>query len=92
MAVACAGYRIPSGTGHHRNTLEAVRAAIPSGRAFADYFDDCRRKRNRIDYEYARVATETEAKEMLSKAREFEQLVEEWIAAQHPEFRQGKKV
>lgn len=87
MAVACAGYRVSSGSGHHQNTLEAVRSAAPASAAYADYFDACRRKRNRIDYEYAYVATENEATELLGKAREFQQLVEKWIASRHPDFK-----
>jgi hypothetical protein len=66
----------------------------PSGRAmgksvdpFSDYFDRCRRKRNVIDYDDAHVATETEAKEILAKATEFAEMVEQWIAKTHPSLK-----
>lgn len=61
MAIACAGYRVTAGAGHHRISFEAVRLAV--GKAadqHGDYFDRCRRKRNIIDYDDANVATETE--------------------------------
>jgi hypothetical protein len=87
MAIACAGYRVSSGSGHHRNTLEAAAVTMGEAGPYADYFDACRRKRNRIDYDYAYVATDSEAEEILAKAREFEQIVETWIGRQHPEFK-----
>ena len=72
MAIACAGYRITAKTGHHKVTLEAITLAVGSAaRAYADYFETCRRKRNVIDYTRSHVATDTEAGEILSQAREF---------------------
>jgi hypothetical protein len=50
----------------------------------SDYFGRCRRKRNVIDYDDAFVATETEATEILTKAKEFAEAVEHWIAKNHP--------
>jgi len=51
-----------------------------------DYFETCRRKRNQIDYTQSHVATDTEAKEILTKAKEFYELVEAWIAKHHPKL------
>ncbi len=85
MAIACAGYRVTTGAGHHRISFEAVKLAIgKSADSYADYFDRCRRKRNVIDYDDANVATETEAQELVAKAKEFGDLVEQWIAQNHP--------
>ena len=85
MAVACAGYRSTSQIGHHKISLESARLALGSPAAkFADYFETCRRKRNRIDYSHSHVATETEAKEIVKKASEFYELVEAWIAGRDP--------
>jgi hypothetical protein len=81
MAITCSGYRVTVGLGHHQKTFEAAKAALgKTGEPYADYFETCRRKRNLIDYDAAEVATETEADELLEKAREFQALVEEWIA------------
>ena len=83
MAIACAGYRVV-GAGHHRISFDVVKLAI--GKAadqYRDYFDRCRRKRNVIDYDDAFVATETEATEILTKAKEFAEVVEQWIAKNH---------
>jgi hypothetical protein len=88
MAIACSGYRVTLGLGHHRKTFEAAKAALgKTGERYADYFETCRRKRNLIDYDAAEVATETEADELLEKAREFQALVEKWIEKNHPTFK-----
>src|SRR5580693_2634617 len=76
MAIACAGYRVTTGAGHHRISLECIEPAMgTAANPFADYFDRCRRKRNTIDYDDAFVATETEAEESLMRANEFVEMV-----------------
>lgn len=89
MALACAGYRVSSGAGHHLKTFEAIKTAIGTNEAenLTDYFDLCRRKRNNIDYDSAEVVSETEATELLEKAREFQTLVEEWIENNYPTYK-----
>jgi uncharacterized protein (UPF0332 family) len=88
MAIACAGYRVTTGAGHHKISLECIVLALgPAANPAADYFDRCRRKRNTIDYDNAFVATETEAEEILLKANEFVEMVEQWIAIKHPTLR-----
>jgi uncharacterized protein (UPF0332 family) len=87
MAIVCAGYRVTSGAGHHQKTFEAVKAALgKTSEPLADYFDTCRRKRNLIDYDASEVVTDTEAEELLEKAKEFQEMVEAWIAKHHPSF------
>ncbi len=84
MVIACAGYRVV-GQGHHQTTFEALELAMgPSIAASGSYFDTCRRKRNQVEYDMANVATETEAEELLRQAQQFGQLVEAWIAQNHP--------
>ena len=63
--------------------LAIGKAAAP----YSDYFDRCRRKRNVIDYDDAFVATETEANEIVAKAKEFIEIVEQWIAKNHPSMK-----
>ena len=88
MAIACAGYRVGTTAGHHRISFESLRLALgQAADPYSDYFDKCRRKRNTIDYDYALVATETEAQEIVANAREFLDVVEHWISAKHPSFR-----
>jgi hypothetical protein len=86
MVIACAGYRI-GGPGHHRYSLAVLPLAL--GEAVEDlarYFDVCRRKRNTIDYDLACTASETEADELITKAKEFNAYVERWIAENRPDL------
>jgi len=88
MAIACAGYRVTTGAGHHKISFESIRLAMGSSvNSFADYSDRCRRKRNTIEYDYGFVATETEAQEIVQKAKEFIEVVDHWIGAKHPAFK-----
>jgi uncharacterized protein (UPF0332 family) len=87
-AIACAGYRVTTGAGHHKISFESLTLAMGAAvDEYADYFDRCRRKRNTIDYDYAFVATETEAQEIVQKANEFFVAVERWIATKYPKFK-----
>lgn len=87
LAIACAGYRVSAGPAQHRTTFQAVRIVLDKNTdALISYFDICRRKRNRIDYDQAEVASETEVEDLLVKTREFQDLVEGWVRRNHPEF------
>ncbi len=57
-----------------------------SAQVLTDYFDTCRRKRNNIDYDTAEVVSESEASDLLEKAREFKALIEVWIAQNYPTY------
>ena len=89
MAIACAGFRISIGGGHHQKTFEAVKMALDSAEAeaLADYFDTCRRKLNSIDYDGSEIVSETEAEELLEKAKEFRTIIEEWIEKNHAAYK-----
>jgi uncharacterized protein (UPF0332 family) len=80
------GYRT-SGVGHHRTTfgfLKGISAAEFGD--LADYFDDCRRKRNRADYVGVGYVSETEARLLVEEARGFAEIARSWIQGQHPEL------
>ncbi|MBI1901941.1 MAG: hypothetical protein HYS13_12625 [Planctomycetia bacterium] len=86
MAIACAGYRVTAKQ-HHEVTLRVVKFAL--GRTadpYSAYFESCRRKRNKLDYDAAGVISETESEELVEKVNEFCRLVERWIAKHHPSF------
>jgi hypothetical protein len=83
MAIACAGYRV-IGQGHHQVSFEAAELAVgASVSTLAAYFELCRRKRNTLDYDVANVVSDTEAAEVLEKAKEYKHEIEAWIAANH---------
>ena len=85
MAIACAGYRAVAKQGHHQVGFAAAELAVgPDIAGLIAYFETCRRKRNQLDYDAANIVSDTEAAEILEKAREFKQEVEDWIAKNHP--------
>jgi len=87
MAIACAGYRVGAVPGHHALTFEAAALALGSqAKPLLDYFEGCRRKRNVIDYTGVRIATATEAAEVLLHVTEFRKMVEAWIKTKHPQL------
>jgi len=88
IVLACAGYRVSSSMpGHHQTTIEAAGLVLgPPGNYITDYFETCRRMRNVIDYDYAEVATPSQAKELLEKVAEFQEVAEGWIVKHHPKY------
>jgi hypothetical protein len=88
MAIAYAGYRVTAKTGHHKISLDCITLALgAASEEYAHYFETCRRKRNVIEYNRSKVATETEAKEILVKATEFCAFVEAWIDSTLPKLK-----
>lgn len=90
ICIACSGYRVTARAGHHAITFEGAHLAVGTKiSALTDYFDVCRRKRNVIDYDNSSVATETEAQELLRKAKQFYLLVEKWVTVNHVTWKAG---
>jgi hypothetical protein len=86
IAIACAGYRV-SGLGAHQTSFEAAELSMGTDvSALTLYFETCRRKRNTLDYDVANIISDGEATEILQKVKEFRQVVEAWIAENHPQY------
>jgi hypothetical protein len=82
VIVRASGYRA-RGQGHHHTILTALGELVAEKKELADYFNDCRDKRNTAAYEEPDQATEADADELLDRAREFRAFAEEWIRANH---------
>ncbi len=81
------GYRSHM-SGHHSTVFEFLREVMGEESAsLADYFDDCRRKRNRADYVGVGGITLTEVEDLLKEARTFASWARAWIAEHHPELK-----
>jgi hypothetical protein len=84
IALHAAGYRA-AGAGHHWATFHVLPEVIGGqelGRA--DYFDNCRSKRNVTDYDRAGEISESEADELLAEARLFREDLLVWLSKNHP--------
>jgi hypothetical protein len=86
--LACAGYRVSASLpGHHQTAFEAAGIALGlPGNRLTDFFETCRRKRNVIDYDYAEVATPSQAEELLEKVGDYQELIVKWIAKHHAKY------
>lgn len=80
------GYRAAS-VGHHWTTFEFLKAVSADEFGdLADYFDDCRRKRNWTDYVGVGGISDTEARDLLAETRMFAESARAWIRDRHPEL------
>jgi len=85
VAIRAAGYRVKQFGGLHYNTFLALPAAIGTAHdTLAIYFDGCRQSRNDLSYGAASVVSESDAEELIEKAKELRGLVRDWIRRNHP--------
>jgi hypothetical protein len=72
---------------HHEMTFEALhRLAIPEVSDRARYYDDCRRKRARLEYDSAGDVSDAEAADLRKEAGRFAPAVRSWLTTAHPEL------
>lgn len=86
MLLHASGYRAENTLQHYR-TVHALPVILGDTRKLdADYLDTCRKKRNTIDYDMAGVASEKEAAELQTFARQLRVDVLTWLKANHPQL------
>lgn len=75
-AIRRRGYRVSGKIGHHRITFEVAGIILGSKSTFyMDFFDLCRRKRNKVDYDLADVVSESEVEELIEMVKRFQEFV-----------------
>ena len=80
------GYR-PSRELQHYRTLAALPEILgDTKKADAEYLDDCRKKRNIVEYDYVGGASESDADELIGFVKQFREEVIIWLKKRHPEF------
>ena len=80
------GYRT-KGEAHHYHTFEFLREALGSKYAdLIDYFDACRSKRNRTDYDAIGGISETAVAELIGEANKFYKFTKDWISKKYPQY------
>ena len=80
------GYR-PSHGSHHYRTIQALPLILGGGKKEdAEYLNACRMKRNKAEYDYAGVATDKDADELLAFTKGFKDVVEEWLEQKYPDL------
>lgn len=76
---------------HHELTFDALyRLGIPGLSDQARYYDDCRRKRARLEYDSAGDVSELEARDLATEAARLDKAVRRWLASAHPEHKRRR--
>jgi hypothetical protein len=80
------GYRASRELQHYR-TLAALPEILGEARkSDAEYLDDCRKKRNIVEYDYVGGASESDANELIRFVKEFREEVITWLKKTRPEL------
>jgi len=86
ILLSAEGYR-PSHELQHYRTLAALPEILGEAKkADAEYLDDCRKKRNIVEYDYVGGASESDADELIVFVKEFRDEVISWLKKNHPEL------
>lgn len=86
ILLSAEGYR-PSHELQHYRTLAALPEILGETRKLdAKYLDDCRKKRNIVEYDYVGGASESDADELIGFVKEFRDEVIAWLKKNHPEL------
>ena len=86
ILLAAEGYRSSHDSQHYR-TLAALSEILGEAKkADAEYLDDCRKKRNIIEYDSVGGESESDADELIKFVKEFRGEVIAWLRKRHPEL------
>jgi hypothetical protein len=84
VLLAAEGYRLSHELQHYR-TLAALPEILGNARkADARYLDDCRKKRNIVEYDYTGGASASDADELIAFVKKFKDEVITWLQKHHP--------
>jgi uncharacterized protein (UPF0332 family) len=82
----CHGYRT-KGQGQHKTAFDALGCLSgPWDAERINYFDACRRQRNAAEYDRAGVASESQVKELLRRAKAFRKDVLDHLRRSFPQY------
>jgi hypothetical protein len=86
ILLSAEGYR-PSHELQHYRTLAALPEILGEAKKpDAEYLDDCRKKRNIVEYDYAEGASESDADELIGFVKGFREEVIAWLKKNHSDL------
>ena len=86
ILLSAEGYR-PSHELQHYRTLAALPEILGEAKKpDAEYLDDCRKKRNIVEYEYVGGASGADADELIEFVKDLRDEVIAWLKKNHPEL------
>jgi len=80
------GYRVSRELQHYRTLAALPEILGEAKKADAEYLDDCRKKRNIVEYDYVGGASESDADELIVFVKEFRDEVISWLKKNHQEL------
>ena len=80
------GYRASRELQHYRTLAALPEILGEAKKADAEYLDDCRKKRNIVEYDYVGGASESDADELIVFVKEFRDEVISWLKKNHQEL------
>jgi len=80
------GYRASRELQHYRTLAALPEILGEAKKADAEYLDDCRKKRNIVEYDYVGGASESDADELIVFVKEFRDEVITWLKKKHPKL------
>jgi len=86
------GYRAPAAQAHQR-TIQALPVILGAKwKGEEAYLNNCRSKRNTVEYDMAGVATEVDVAELIDFSAKLKVAVVEWLNQNHPELLTAKNI
>lgn len=80
------GYRT-RGAGHHWVTFRLLPDTMGNAeQELADYFEQCRTRRNRVDYDRVGTVRDVEVEELRCEVQAFRGMILDWLDARHPQL------
>jgi len=78
------GYRPAHGLQHYRTVAALPLILGPEKKTDAEYLDDCRKKRNILEYKYVGGVSKSDAKELALFVKKFMHEATQWLKQTHP--------
>jgi uncharacterized protein (UPF0332 family) len=88
IPIRASGYRATTKVGHHWVTLTVLPEFL--GKEFqgeSDYFNECRVKRNTVEYKSVGGITLGEAVQLIHRVKLLKKAVMNWLKKHHPQWR-----
>jgi hypothetical protein len=86
VVIRAHGVRVRRERQHERAFAALRQLGIPGVSDRARYYDDCRRKRNVVEYDVAGGVSDTEAAELLSEAERLAAAIRDWLRRERSEL------
>ena len=86
ILLSAEGYRPSHGLQHYRTLAVLPEILGEEKKPDAEYLNDCRKKRNIVEYDYVGGASESDADELIRFVKEFKDEVIAWLKKNHPEL------